>query len=76
MRRTTKKRGPEKAPFFHREAHWKSKPWGRPKLTLIVFHQQMNMIGGNRIVQELQGEPVASFAQSGYKTMPIMAEFQ
>jgi hypothetical protein len=26
---------------------------------VIVFHQQMNMIGSNRIVQNLQGETVA-----------------
>jgi hypothetical protein len=43
---------------------------------VMVFHKQMDMIGGNRIVQDLHGKPGASFAQPAYKTMPVMSEFQ
>jgi hypothetical protein len=36
----------------------------------------MNMIRGDRIVQNSQGEPFAGFAQPGHKTGAVMSEFQ
>jgi hypothetical protein len=32
--------------------------------------------GSTRIVQDLQGEAIGGFAQPGYKTTPVMGEFQ
>jgi hypothetical protein len=47
--------------------------WSCPR---IVFHQQMNMIRGDRIVQDLQGEPLAGFKQPCNKTSAVMSELQ